>query len=119
MSDYAFAYNAVPHGSVSDEDALPHVPISRAELNGWYADQLLSLQEIAERASIRLGMPITRMKVREWLLALHIPRRSFSQAAKARAQKRRAAVSSSQSSLAERPRQLSLFLDSMPLTEER
>lgn len=83
------------------------VPISCAELNEWYTDHLLSLHEIAERASARLSVPISKTKVREWLLILQIPRRSFSQAARARAQKRR----TSQAPSPERPVQMSIFAD--------
>lgn len=111
MSDNTVSHNALsPRGSldgVSEADGLPHVPVSRAELNGWYTEQVLSLQEIAEHTSARLGVPVTKTKVREWLLMLQIPRRSFSQAARARAQKRRA----SQTVAEVRPGQLLLFSD--------
>ena len=68
------------------------MPFDRAELERWYAGELLSLQRIAGRAAERLGRPVSRAKVREWLLALGIPRRSFAAAARLRAQRRRAGM---------------------------
>ncbi len=68
MSDYTVSLDANTHDAitpggapdgVSEANGLAHVPISRAELNGWDMDQLLWLQEIAERASARLGVDCT------------------------------------------------------------
>lgn len=88
------------HGPVPDDALNPPetapVPLSRAELDEWYTARLLSLEQIAVLAVERLGVPVSKTKVREWLLALGIPRRSFAQAARARATKRQAAMTYAQ-----------------------
>ena len=98
-----------PPEALNPSAAARDVPLSRAELDGWYTERLLSLEEIAALAAERLGVPVTRTKVREWLLILGIPRRSFSEAARARFLKRRAATADTRSGGQCQARQLALF----------
>jgi len=99
---------SAPRDSAPEGD----IPFSREELERWYAQELLSLQRIADRAAARLGTPVSRAKAREWLLAAGIPRRSLAQAARLRARRRRAGPEGlSRDGDSTRPEQLQLFAD--------